>query len=170
MGLVAEVLSHNGTLPQIEELYKKKKFFTRKNGILFSIFWFIFFVPFGAAFWGILDVEELAALSAVFGLFSSLLIFLFSLFMLGKQSEPLPHQVFANPQQTDHKHLNERQTAQNALPPQQTQYADDFVPPSAGSWKAPDTGEFARPGSVTEGTTKLLHKDDDDETKTYKNQ
>ena len=170
MGLVAEVLSHDGTLPQLEELYKKKKFFTRKNGILFSIFWFIFFVPFGAAFWAVLEVDELSALSAVFGVFSSLLIFLFSLFMLGKQPEPLQNPaVTANPQQTD-RHLSGRETAQNALPQQQTQYADDFMPPAAGTWKAPDTGEFARPGSVTEGTTKLLHKDDDDEPKTYKNQ
>ena len=45
---------------------------------------------------------------------------------------------------------------QSALPPQQEQ---NYVPP-VNVWKAPDTGNFARPGSVTENTTKLLEKDD----------
>jgi len=48
---------------------------------------------------------------------------------------------------------------QRVLPPQQTQPAQSYVPP-ANTWKAPDTGEFARPGSVTEGTTKLLQKEE----------
>ena len=33
----------------------------------------------------------------------------------------------------------------------------------AGSWRAPDTGEFARPGSVTESTTKLLRKEEEND-------
>jgi hypothetical protein len=49
------------------------------------------------------------------------------------------------------------ETNQRVLPAQQSQPAQSYMPP-ANSWKAPDTGEFARPSSVTEGTTKLLKK------------
>lgn len=164
LGLVSEVLSHGGSLPQLEELYKKRQYFTRRNGILFSLFWFILFVPFGAAFWGVLDVEELSGISAVFGVFSSLLIFLFSLFFLGKPVAPAPDQVVVEGRQPAEGRQMGGQTAdRSALPPQQTRFADEFVPPSAGSWRAPDTGEFAVPGSVTEGTTKLLQVEEEEE-------
>ena len=87
LGLISEVLANDGTLPQLEQLNSKSsKWFTRKNGIFFSIIWFILFVPFGAAFWGILDVEELAGLSAVFGVFSSIILFLFSTILFRKIS------------------------------------------------------------------------------------
>ncbi len=164
MGLVAEVLSNGGTLPQLEELYSKKsKLFTRKNGIFFSIFWFILFVPFGAAFWGVLDVDELSAISAVFGVFSSILILLFSLFFLGSAPKPLSDSAVLANQQSTPQNLTGQQTNQNALPPQQAQSAQDFVSPSAGSWKSYDTGELVQPGSVTEGTTKLLQKEKEKE-------
>jgi hypothetical protein len=48
---------------------------------------------------------------------------------------------------------------QTALPPQMSQPVESYAPP-AGSWKAPDTGEFAKPGSVTEGTTKLFNQEE----------
>lgn len=160
LGLVSEVVANDGTLPQLEQLNKKQsKLFTRKNGIFFSIIWFVIFVPFGAAFWGILDVEELAGLSAVFGVFSSIIIFLFSLFFLGKPLELPQNQVLQN-QQSVPQNLSGQQMNQGALPPQQTQTAQEYVSPAAGSWKAPDTGELVQPGSVTEGTTKLLRKEE----------
>ena len=45
-----------------------------------------------------------------------------------------------------------------SLPPTQSQPAATYMPPE-GSWRGPDTGELAHPGSVTETTTKLLKKD-----------
>jgi hypothetical protein len=41
------------------------------------------------------------------------------------------------------------------------QPAQAYAPPQAGSWRAPDTGDFPRRGSVTESTTKLLTKDEE---------
>ena len=158
--VVSEVLSNDGTLPQLAELNKKKsRFFTRKNGIFFSIIWFILFVPFGAAFWGILDVEELAGLSAVFGVFSSLVLLLFSLFFLGSGAEKSLDSIAIANHESVPLNLSGNQPAQGALPPQQTQSAQEYVTPAAGSWKAPDTGELVPP-SVTEGTTKLLKKEE----------
>lgn len=162
MGLVSQVLSNDGTLPQLEELYKKKKILTRKNGVVFSILWFILFVPFGAAMWGVLNVEELAGLSAVFGVFSSLIILLASLFFLGK---PVEQSDFAAMPQTltnNQQNLRGKETNQATLPPQQTQPANAYTSPAQGGlWKAPDTGELVTPGSVTEGTTKLLRKEEE---------
>jgi hypothetical protein len=39
-------------------------------------------------------------------------------------------------------------------------------------WKAPDTGDLVQPASVTEGTTKLLSKEESEEeqTKYFNNQ
>jgi len=160
MGLVAELISNGGTLPQLLNLTKKSKLFTRKNGMIFSLFWFIFFVPFMASIWGVLGVEELAGLSAVFGVFSSIMIFMVSLFFLGKASPELPNQNFIQNQHAMPSNLEGHQSAQNALPPQQGQSAQEYVSPAPGAWKAPDTGELASPGSVTESTTKLLQKDE----------
>ena len=156
MGLVAELLANGGTLPQLLELAKNNKFFTKKNGVFFSIFWFIFLVPIMTSFWGIMGVDEMAGISAIFGVFGSILILIFSLIFLPSSAKSnADAHVNAYPGQ-----LPQAQP-QGALPPQQTQPAQDYVsPPGAGMWKAPDTGELARPGSVTEGTTRLLQKDE----------
>jgi hypothetical protein len=166
LGLVSEVLSNGGTLPQLEEIYKKKKFLTRKNGVILSIFWFIFFVPFCAAFFGVLGDEELSAVSAVFGVFSSLLILLFSLFFLGKPPKDSINQAIIQENNAIPQNLSSRQTQQNVLPSQQTQSAQEYVAPSTASWKTYDTGELVQPGSVTEGTTKLLKKELQEEQET----
>ena len=64
MGLVAELLTHGGFLPQLAELYQgKKSLFSRKNGVILSILWFIFFVMMLPAFFGIANADD-AAVSA----------------------------------------------------------------------------------------------------------
>ena len=156
MGLVAQLLSHGGFLPELAELYQgKSSLFTRKNGVILSILWFIAFVMMIPAFFGIADFEEGAAVSAVFGVFSSVMILIISLAFLKKAPKTNYLQAHETPQRAG---LYGNQ-AQGALPPQQTQPVTDYVAPQ-GAWKTPDTGEFARPGSVTEGTTKLLQKDE----------
>lgn len=160
LAVVSEVLSNGGTLPQLEELYSKKSsLITRKNGLFFSLIWFILFVPFGAAMWGVLGEEDMAGISAVFGVFSSLILFLFSLFFLGSGKSAATDIGLIHAQQgAPAQNLSGDQPAQGALPPQNTQSAQEYVNPAAGSWKVPDTGELVVP-SVTEGTTKLLKKD-----------
>jgi hypothetical protein len=159
LGLVSELLMNGGFLPQLAELYKgKTTIFTRKNGLIFTVLWFIFFMMMVPAFFGgVLEVEEIAAASAIFGLFSSMMLFIISLAFLKRppkpyelaahQMAPPPPSLYGNP-------------AMGALPPQQTQPASTYMPPE-GSWRAPDTDELTRrPGSVTEGTTRLLKKDE----------
>ena len=157
LGLVAELLENGGFLPQLAELYKgKTTIFSRKNGLIFTVLWFIFFVMMMPAFFGIADAEEAAGVSAVFGIFSSIMLLIISLALLKRAPKayelaahqmPPPAAMYGNP-------------AMGALPPQQSQPVSTYVPPE-GSWRAPDTGDLARrPGSVTEGTTKLLKKDE----------
>lgn len=158
LNLVAEVLAGGGSLPQLEELYKgKSKFFSRRNGLIFSLFWFLFFVLILTPFWGILDVSELAAMSAILGIFGGLIIMLSSMFFLKPDSKPFRNQSGLEGGNVSRHNLYGNQN-QNALPPQQTIPADFYAPP-ANSWKAPETGDLARPSSVTEETTKLLNKD-----------
>lgn len=156
LGLVSELLANNGFLPQLAELYNKKQgLFNRKNGVIFSIIWFIIWVMMIPAFFGIADIDEAAGASAVFGLFTTLIMLVISIAFLPsskKKAPPViegvhipPASLYGNAQR-------------GALPPQQTQPASSYVAPH-GAWRSPDTGELVSPGSVTDGTTKLLKED-----------
>ncbi len=151
LSLVSEVLVHGGHLPQLAQLDKESNtIFTRKNGMVFSLFWFIFFVPFMASvFGGVFNIEVLGEIFALVGVFGSMLIFIFSLAYLKKtpkhnfSPQPAPAGLYgqANP----------------ALPPQQSIPVSAYQAPSAGSWR--DTNDL-QPASITENTTKLLEKDE----------
>ena len=155
LGLVSEILSHGGFLPQLADLYKEKKWFTRNTGLKIALLWFLLInfilVPLAAitkAPGGV--VAGLAVIGFCGGLFITALSFLF----LQKESKPFQSQ-------NDNfvpQFLGGNQT-QTALPPQTSQPVSSYYSPMAGSWKAPDTGELT-PHSVTENTTKLLQKDE----------
>jgi len=89
LGLVADVLVNGGYLPQLAELDKAKATkWTRKNGVMFSIFWFIFWVPLmTSVFGGVFNVEILGELFALLGVFGSMMIFIFSLVYLKPASK-----------------------------------------------------------------------------------
>ncbi len=125
-------------------------------GVVFSVLWAIFFSVILASVWGIANVPELAAVSAVVGFFGGLMWLIASLVFL----KSAPKDFFAANELPNAKVNNLYETNQRVLPPQQSQSAQSYVPP-ADSWKAPNTGEFARPHSITEGTTKLLKKDEE---------
>ena len=160
MGVISEVVVHGGTLPQLAELNKPTGLISRKNGLKFALIWFLvldfLLVPLVAIMGG----DEIVAVIAVLGFVGALIITLFSLLFL--KSEPkaqnfqsLPAQEFQTQQQQFANQQN-----QGALPPQQTETAQEYTAPPQQSWKAPDTGDLVAPGSVTEGTTKLLKKDE----------
>lgn len=164
LGLVSEVLSHGGFLPQLADLNKKKKF-TKKHGVFFSLFWFVFFVLIMTPFFGMADADEVAGVMAILGVFGSFLILIASLIFLKSEKSlannvPFQNNIQQFPNQLSNAQpQNIYQTSQNALPPPQSQPVTAFVPPSAGSWKAADTGELVQPRSVIEDTTKLLNKE-----------
>lgn len=155
LSIVAEVLFHGGYLPQLAA-QEKKTFFNRRNGIGFSIIWLLFFLLILAPLWGIMGVDELAAVSAVIGIFGGLIFLIFSAIFLPKPIKvaPLVQHSF---QPGAHQQGLQGQTGYSALPPQQSIPASAYQTPRAGNWR--DTNDLA-PGTVTEGTTKLLEKDE----------
>ena len=157
LGLVSELLANGGFLPQLSELYKQKTgVFNRRNGVLFSVIWFIFWDMMVPAFFGMAGEGEAAGVSAIFGVFTTMIFLIISLAVL----RPARKTIDLHPHQMAPPANLYPQQAMGALPPQQTQPASSYMPPE-GSWRAPDTGDLARrPGSVTEGTTKLLQKDE----------
>lgn len=150
MGVVAEVVANGGTLPQLEQLAQlnfKKPFFSKRNGVVFGTFWFIFLTMFCTAFFGILGApEELIGIIAISGVFGAMMIIIGSLVLLPSSKPPvvLPAGVQA---------ALGGSTGQPALPPQQSIPASMYAPPQAGNWR--DTNDL-QPTSVTESTTRLL--------------
>ena len=160
MGLVGELIANNGFLPQLQALYNQKPtFFSKKNGVIFTALWFIFFVMMVPAFFGIAGEDDAAGVSAVFGFFSSIMLLIFSLGVLKKSPKTYQLPAVEIPQ-VPHPQGLYGPAAHQALPPQQTQPAQAYTAPH-GAWRTPDTGELAhKPGSVTETTTKLLKRDE----------
>jgi len=148
--VVAEVVAHGGFLPQLEQIGKKKEFFTKKNGVVVGTFWFIFFTMFCTAFFGILNApDELVGILAITGVFGSMMIILASLIFLPSSKIKMP---FTMPVAAPPSGLY-GQPQQGSLPPQQSQPIDHYRTPGAGAWR--DTNDL-QPTSVTESTTRLL--------------
>jgi hypothetical protein len=157
MGLISEVLAHGGFLPQLAELNKKQETkWTRRNGIFFSLFWFIFWLPLMTSILGgVFGIETLGELSALVGIFGSILIFIYAMAFMKRPGSYFDPRQYSNPNQVPH-YLNGPAQG-HALPPQQSIPASAYAPPRAGSWR--DTKDL-EPTSVTESTTKLLEKED----------
>ncbi len=156
LGLVTEILAHGGFLPQLADLYKSKKLFTRRNGLIFSLFWFMIFMLL-LILAGISGApNQFVGSVAIIGTMGASIMTIASFLILKKEPDNLKLQ---NHELLTGNFHNLHSTHQpSALPPQQTQPANSYVPPP-GAWQAPNTGDFVRPSSVTEGTTKLLEKD-----------
>ena len=55
LGLIAEVVSKGGYLPELDKIANEKKpVFSKKNGVIFGLFWFAFFSMFCTSFFAIL--------------------------------------------------------------------------------------------------------------------
>jgi hypothetical protein len=151
LSIVSEVLVHGGYLPQLAAINNKSTIWTRKNGVAFSVLWCLFFLLIMAPLWGIMNIDELAAASAVIGIFGGLMWLITSLMFLKKVpnlsfQQNLPHpqpELYAQPQY-------------NALPHAQSIPASNFAPPRAGNWR--DTNDLQP--SVSESATKLLNEDE----------
>lgn len=151
LSTVAEVVAHGGILPQLANLNQKKPLFSKKNGVLFGTFWFIFLTMFATAFFGILGApEELIAIFAISGVFGAMMIIIGSLVLLPSSKLPIK---MSRLEQSSLGNLGTRA----ALPPQQSIPASAYGAPQPGNWR--DTNDL-QPTSVTESTTRLLDKDE----------
>lgn len=155
MGLVTELLLNDGTLPQLSSLVEKPNLINKKNGALFSLLWFLLLVMIITPITAVLELDAIVAIFAILGVFGSLFILIFSLLFLPSSKRSNIASFPASHSMPPGLHSN---LGHNQLPPQRMQPAENYVSPQ-GSWRAPDTDELSVPGSVTEGTTKLLDKD-----------
>jgi hypothetical protein len=157
--LIAEVVAHDGFLPQLAEFEKNKKRITRNLGLKISLLWFLITTFILLPLSAITDApEEIVVSLAILGVCGSIVMALLSWMFLTN-----------NPKitQIQDKILNENvvpnylsgNSVNPALPPQTTQPVSSYNSPQSGSWKAPETGELI-PHSVTDNTTKLLHKEE----------
>lgn len=152
MEATAVIIANGGEFP--EHLQPAEgKWLTRRNGVKIGAAW----MAFGGAIAMLLAAtgarqapEVFAAIGAAGGF---LIMFLSWLFLAsGARSAKRADTTFASAQAAT---LNSVQPA--ALPPQQSIPAQDYIQP--GNWKAPDTDQLIKQGSVTDSTTKLLKKD-----------
>jgi hypothetical protein len=158
LGVIAETVAQGGYLPQLAAAGQKRTIFNKKNGVVFSVFWIMFFLLIMTPLWGILDLDRMAGASAVIGIFGGIMWMIGALVFL-PSSKPGPQAGYMNESLPPVAHGLYGQGQRGALPPQQSQPVSSYAPP-AGGWRAPDTGEFANPGSVTDSTTKLLKRED----------
>jgi len=158
LGLVSEVLAHGGMLPQLNDSEKNEKWLTRKFGLKIALLWFsvfILLIPLAAITRAPGNITGgLAVFATIGALFITVLSFLF----LSGEKKSFERKNDPADRMNAPQNLSGKR-APTALPPTTSEPVSNFVPPSAGSWSAPETGELI-PHSVTEGTTKLLQKDE----------
>jgi hypothetical protein len=153
LSLISQVLGYGGFLPQLAELNKSKTVFTKKNGVVFGIFWFIFFTMLLPAIMGIMNApDEPMGISAVIGFFGMLMIIIGSLVFFRSSKEPMGLQSTQLPPAPAVHGIPASQ--HSALPPQQSIPVSAYTAPQAGRWR--DTNDLQPTSSVTDETTKLL--------------
>lgn len=144
---------HGGYLPQLAALENKTTIFTRRNGAAFSLLWCLFFLLIMTPMWGIMNIDELAAASAVLGIFGGLMLLISSLIFLkkapGTTTQPNLQQMGPPPGLYG-------QPQYGALPHAQSIPASSYGAPQPGNWR--DTNDLQTP--VSEGATKLLNEDE----------
>lgn len=177
LSVVADVVAHGGSLPQLDALNQgKKKWLTKGNGMGFSLIWFIFFLLIMTPFWGFMDVDVLTGMSAILAIFGGMIIFLFSAIFLEGKPKPAPV-FYAHPQMPSQQYNSQQYQQpmgqpqqmsgqpyqQQALPPQQAQPVQpvqSYTPPPhvAGSWR--DTNDLMQERSA-EDKTKMLTREEE---------
>ncbi len=144
-------LSHLQTLTNSSDAPRKKGL---KQGLMFFLLTFLV-VPIVAILSASLGIEPfVVAITAVLFFVGGILRMIYALLFESGQAgvNTLEQNVLNSAQNLLGKNKNI-----NALPPQQTMPASTYAPPMQGNWR--DTADLAHP-SVTEGTTKLLEKEE----------
>lgn len=158
LGLVMELIANGGFLPQLSSETKKGILPTRKTGVKIGVVWFLVITFLLTPLFAIINADELAGMLAVLGFMGGILIIAISWMFLEKENSMILRRSLV-PMENNAAQLYGNPAAQTALPPQTSRPVESYAPP-VESWKAPNTGELAKPGSVTEGTTKLLNKNE----------
>lgn len=145
------VLDNGGAVPVIERT-RSAKLFNKKNGVVFSLSWFILFSMFLTAILGILRApDELIAIVATTGFFGSVLSLIGSLVFLPSSKTSTQTVSTQQPPRNVPPQITQP-SAGPALPPQNASSSVSYAP-MAGMWL--DTNELT-PADNSEGKTKML--------------
>ena len=157
---IAQVIANDGIVP-----HQNSTFFAagspRRRGVMQGVFFFLLtflFVPLTGILTAFLGIEPfLPAISAILFFMGGLLRVVYALMFESGISggKTLEEKVMAG-----NFVISDKQKA-GELPPAQSIPVNVYAPPpAAGHWR--DTNDLAKtPGSVTDGTTKLLQTDDE---------
>jgi hypothetical protein len=156
---VSALIYNGGALPQtLTGEGKKKKFFQKKG---FKQGLFVFFLAF-------LVVPIIAILTVAVNATEPFAVFIAWILLWGggflrmayslmfEADEPNQEMLEQGNPNVSRSYLGGAKPA-NALPPQQSIPATGYIPPQQGNWRG--TNDLGQP-SVTEGTTKLLERDE----------
>jgi hypothetical protein len=160
LGIVSEVVAQGGYLAELDELRNRKQsFFNKKNGVVFGFLWATFCILLAIFLDGIFNINRTGEVFSALGIFGAFMIILASLVYLPSSRQRKGPGTEMPMTRIDNSIYGTRE-GQAALPPQQSQPASAYTSP-ANEWRAPDTGQFAFPPSVTDNTTKLLKEDEE---------
>jgi hypothetical protein len=156
MNGLAEVVL-NGGMPQQLKVKEAKPPTPRRRGLKQGGAWFllgVILVPLLGVLSALLHFkEEIIGLAAILFFIGGIVRMIFALIF--ESGDPADKTIEENVYQTAQKLLNKQPQA-NALPPQQSIPVDSYAPPRQSNWR--DTNDL-EPSSVTDSTTKLLHKE-----------
>ena len=147
----------NGGIPQQSAPNAPKPATPRRKGLKQGGGWFLLgvvVVPILLILHELFRIpEEIAGLAAVLFFLGGIVRMVFALVF--ESGNPAEKTLEENVYQTAQKILGKNKSA-GALPPQQSIPVGDYAPPRSANWR--DTNDL-EPSSVTDKTTKLLHKE-----------
>lgn len=147
---VARLLEQDGQPLTLTDAIGAKVLVTRRDGIKLSFLWFIVLTFVATPILAILGGDELVALTAVLGTMGALAMGALSLMFLPKSGRTLLLDKLKLGGRSMDIHTT---NAPASLPESKEAPPLTYTPPKRGEWK---DVQYAEPGSVTEGTTKLL--------------
>ncbi|QQS40067.1 MAG: hypothetical protein IPM63_11920 [Acidobacteriota bacterium] len=153
-----EEVMHNDGNPLFEAVGAgSDRLFSRRNVRIFTLFWFVIVTVILTPVSAILEApEEITAILGLIGPVVALMTLILS-FLLPKDGMSASRKE----RRKEVRELREERE-RKGLPPDQTVFADDFIPPRAER-PEPVSGErSAAPPSVTEETTRHLKIEEDD--------
>ncbi len=155
LGLVSEIVETGGTPERLAEDSEQIGGFSRRNGLIVSLIWFLLFIVFVIPLSLLADAhEDLIAIFGMLGFFGTVIIAMFSVF-LGTRKKTL---VKDSGMETTTKGVFGTNPNAKVLAEVKTQPANDFISPDVPRHSY-ETGKVSQPPSVTEETTKLLERD-----------
>lgn len=154
---VAEVVSNEGLLPGLSDTSLAVSSSPRKKGIKQGLFIFLMaflFVPLAVA---VTTEPTVATMIAILTIVGGMLRMVYALMFESNipGGRTLEQNIFAGSQ----NFLNKRYSPRK-LPAEQSISASSYATPATGTWR--NTNDLQQIGSVTENTTKLLEKEQQD--------